>query len=626
MRTPDNQSGDDRDPIMLLNDWADKLNEEASTSARAKPFIFAGMGKPTFPVNIHTVEMLIAFWQAFQALLKKERSKKGSITEPLAIDYGKGISDTLPRTIMAKAMSDWYKAPVTADNILFTAGGAGALNTIFETFNELYQDMPLYRVITPFPHYSLYAANNRHQLHPIDVMKEPGYQLTAAALEASIKSAYTLAQQDNNLPKVVLLCNPSNPLGTIIPEDELKKIANVLGKYPDLKIVMDEAYAEMCWTCSKVPSLLEIAPELTKRIIILRSATKALSMAGERWGMMMAFDPELMTLFRNKNIKATGHAPRTAQLMYAKTMESFDDDQKRELQDYYQPKVEYVYQRTKAMGASMPDPAYKIEGSFYVLCDLSDLLGEAIPPEAKRALGQDKTDKIQTSEDLAYSLLFQDSLMVAPGAYFGMDPKNGFIRITCSGTEEQLKEMMDRIENRLLCARQNTAKQLVSEINKQMISLTNIAGQTQAVIHKLSHQLNLLKVNSDNSLQLKEHNIALKNLLSEINHEIICAKPEDKCIKQLPTFFSLANGALKQQQQRERLHAEWRKFVNHICTEGPLKNYLLNLKEQDRETYIPWVDHLRSLENKNLIEKEETLQDNEDKEECDFTCGAIKSA
>jgi aspartate aminotransferase/aminotransferase len=54
--------------------------------------------------------------------------------------------------------------------------------------------------------------------------------------------------------------------------------------------------------------------------------------------------------------------------------------------------------------------------------------------------------------------------MVAPGSYFGMSPNNGFVRITCSGTSEQLKEMMDRIETRLLTARKNKAMRLVSEI------------------------------------------------------------------------------------------------------------------------------------------------------------------
>ncbi|BCA93848.1 hypothetical protein TUM19329_02090 [Legionella antarctica] len=596
---------------MLLKDWTDTLKEETSGLPRAKPLIYAGMGKPTFPVSLHTVKLQLAFWQGMERLITEANNDiRGSITESLAIDYGDGNGDILPRRVMAEAMSNWYNAPVTEDNILFTVGGAGALNTIFETFNHLYKDIPLYRVITPFPHYSLYAANERHQLHPIDVMKEPGYQLTAAALEASIKSAYLLAEQDNNLPKVVLLCNPSNPLGTIIPEDELKKIAAVLRKYSDLKIVMDEAYAEMCWTCQKVPSLLELAPDLGKQIVILRSATKALSMAGERWGMMMAFDPELMTEFRNQNIKTTGHAPRTAQLMYAKTMEVFDDKQKQELQDYYLPKVEYVYQRAKEMGASMPDPAYKIEGSFYVLCDLSDLLGEDIPTEAKRALGQNTTGKIRTSEELVYALLFQDSVMVAPGSYFGMDPNNGFIRITCSGTLEQLEDLMDRIENRLKCALQNKTNSLITEINKQMANLANINGDILTLRQKISCQLSLTKKYSENILALKAQNVALKNLLSDLENSITGANPRDKeCAKpQLPTFFSPANKALKPQEEHAKLKTEWRTFINKVFLDGGLKNIFLTMTEEDKKTFLPWVEHLKSIENNNLSRNKEDVE------------------
>lgn len=130
-----------------------------------------------------------------------------------------------------------------------------------------------------------YANTPRHVLHPIDVMSE-GYRLTARALEKSINLAFHLAEKDGIYPKAVLICNPSNPLGTTIQPEELEDIADVLRKYPDLHIIFDEAYAEMSFV--DMPSFLQVAPDLKRRTIILRSATKALSAADERMGRLEA--------------------------------------------------------------------------------------------------------------------------------------------------------------------------------------------------------------------------------------------------------------------------------------------------------------------------------------------------
>jgi len=507
------------------------------------------------------------------------------------VDYGDGRGDLDPRTVMAEAMTKWYNSDVNSDNVLFTVGGAGALRIIFEAFNKRYADIPKYRVITPFPYYTLYA-DNRHQLHPIDVMKEPGYKLTAKALEESIEEAILLAKQDNNVPKVVLLCNPSNPLGTVISENELRKIANVLLKYPDLHIVIDEAYAEMYWKGTKVPSLLEIAPKLKKQITILRSATKALSCAGERMAMLIAFDADLMNSFRNLSISSIGHAPRSAQLAYAYTMNHFGDEEKKALEDYYRPKVEYVFDRAAKMGASMPDPLYKIEGTFYVTCDFSDLMDGEIPVEAQFAL--ERKGKIKTSEDLVYSLLFKERIMVAPGCYFGMPPKNGFIRITCSGTQDELQALMDRLEDCLLVARQHKAAQFITEIKYQVSSLTDSDFQKKQIF---LDRFNHIIANNGTVLELKTQNKELTELLHRIKYTSAQANPEKREATAL-TIFSFLKSAqpkLKQKRIEEELKKEWLRFVNETCAEGALKNHFLNLSEDDKKTYLPWIEHLKSL-------------------------------
>jgi aspartate/methionine/tyrosine aminotransferase len=588
MRTPDGFSADRTDKIMLLALWANTLKQEAKDKrGEGRAFISAGMGKPTYPINIHTVAMYLSYWGAIETLLAQAQSNLEGASA--AIDYGDPRGDLEPRKIMSAAMSHWYELSIKPDNILFTVGGAGALRVIFETFNSIYRDIPKYRVITPFPHYTLYASN-RHQLHSIDVMSEPGYQLTAKALQASIDSAYRLAKQDNNHPKLVLLCNPSNPLGTIIPESELILIADILRKNPELTLVLDEAYTEMYWNGIQIPSILKLAPDLKERTIILRSATKALSAAGERMAMLMAFNPQLMTELQNTNINTIGHAPRSAQLAYAQTMERFSTHDRQLLVDFYKPKVDFVSQKLQTLGAWMPDPLYKVEGTFYVMGDFSDLLGLELPQEAKRALG--KLGKVSTSEELTYYLLFKESVMLAPGAYFGLPAKNGFLRITCSGSMIELSDLMTRLEQCLLQARRSQSDRLIHNIKQQLIILNS---KDVSVYDSMQQKLTEITLNSNCSdcLMLKNQNEQLRDLYCSIRKVTLEARVQAG--KTIYRFLSDALPKLKERKRTDALNVEWKKCIDETVSDGALKNHLLNLDPSERHTYKPWIEHLKIL-------------------------------
>lgn len=598
MLTPDGQDASKTDKIMLLAMWTNKLQTERQTVVSGKvsaSFISAGMGKPTFPINPNTINAHLAYWKKIEALA----NAVDEIKEEAVIGYGDPRGDDDPRQIMASAMSKWYQANIKADNILFTVGGVGALRVIFEAFNQLYKDMPGYRVVTPFPHYTLYA-DNRHQLHPIDVMKEPGYRLTANSLQLSLDAAFSLSEKDGRAPKVVLLCNPNNPLGTVISEEELIKIAEVLRKYPDIHIVLDEAYAEMCFSGKKIPSFLNLAPDLMPRFIMMRSATKALSAAGERMAVLMAFDPALMAKLLDKNISTIGHAPRSAQLAYAETMSQFTDEAHQELAGFYQSKVHYVNTRLKSMGAAMPDPDYEIDGTFYILTDLSDLLGLELPEDAERALG--KTGQVKTNEDLAYYLLFKDSIMLAPASYFGLPKKSGLMRITCSGSEVELCDLMDRLETRLLAARQYKKISLLDDIAKGLEQLKAVDEEVVKIITEtLADVLNM----DENCCSLKEQNKLLKELHNKINLYIrkSSEKGQFEAARTIQSYFRRHIAQKRRACVSDELNNEWGLFVEKLVSQpGPMKSYFLGLSASDRLNLNPWKEHLKNKElEKNMM-------------------------
>lgn len=509
MRTPHGQSADKLEKVMLLALWANALNEERSEkdNTLSNKFIFAGLGKPTYPINPQTVMSYLNYWEKLRDASIKWHECPYKLDDNAAINYGDPRGDKGPRGIMANVMSQWYESEVTPNQIIFTVGGIAGLRAIFDTFNAHFSDTPFYRIITPFPHYSAYSHNSLHRLHPIEVMNEPGYKVTAHALEESIKKAYKLAEIDHGVPKAVLFCNPSNPLGNIIDEHELIKIAEILRQYTDLLIVFDEAYAEMSFV--KMASFIQKAPDLKSRVIILRSATKALSAAGERMAILIVFNEELLNEILNKNISYFIHAPRSAQIAYAETMKHFTEQDKERLIQYYSSKIDIVRKRLHTMGAELPDPSYIIEASFYIIADFSDLFGLELPDEYKRV--SESTGFITTGEELAYYLMFNDNVMISPLSYFGLPDDSGLIRITCSANDEELRELMDRLENRLTYARLLKKDKLINQINHLLPELKIIDKHIYDIVDK---KMNELDLSSDDCLILKKNNQVLQKLLS----------------------------------------------------------------------------------------------------------------
>ncbi|STY27871.1 kynurenine--oxoglutarate transaminase [Legionella wadsworthii] len=512
MLTPDGHCAKKIEKVMLLALWANSIRDEKGSQGllETKKMIFAGLGKPTYPINSHTIASYLSYWKKLDDLTKKWNEEPCQVEEDMAIDYGDPRGDHTSRRLMADIMSRWYETEIKAENVLFTVGGIGALRVLFETFNTHFEEVPRYRIITPFPYYSAYSNNPSHCLHPIYVMKEPGYKLTAKATKESIEEAYIRAEMDDGLPKAILICNPSNPLGNVVDEHELIQIADILREYPDLYIIFDEAYTEMSF--SDTPSFLKIAPDLKKRIIILRSATKALSAAGERMAILLVFEPTLMNEMLNKNISYFIHAPRSAQAAYAQTMASFGTEEKNKIASFYKEKVDYVVGRLKNMGAAMPDPLYHVEATFYVLADFSDMFGLPLPKESARVF--QKSGLVKTDEDLAYYLLFEENVMITPLSYFGLSPYDGFMRITCSGREKELQDLMDRLEHKLFESRKNIKNIFLQRINNRLPELAKLDNHMYDLIYR---KLQIMKKEKDNCLRLKSQNQILKKIEDTIN-------------------------------------------------------------------------------------------------------------
>ncbi len=567
------------DKVMLLGIWAKFLAQEQEMKEKPlkRSMIYAGMGKPTHPLHQEMSRFLSKYWN--------EHNGK-------AIDYGSPQGDLQARELMAEAMTGWYGLNINPQEILFNVGGAGALQVIFSAL-KTYTKKLNFRVITPFPYYSLYAENGL-KLHSINVMKNPGYCLNAQSLLESIHSAHELARKDSLHPRALLLCDPNNPLGTVLGEKELKKIADVLRLYPDLIIILDEVYSELVLDGTKHVSLLTVAPELKERIIIIRSATKGLSAAGERMAVTLAFNPAIMSLILAHSILNCGHAPRSLQMAYANTMKQFTEANRKEINNYYRSKVDYVNKRLLEMGAAMPDKEYRVRGTFYVLADFSELLGEPLHKRAAEIL--EKKDKAMTDEDIAYNFLCRDSLMIAPASYYGMEKNKGYLRITCSDGENVLKKLMDRLEEHLKQNRLKKQQELKDCIEEKLTLLKKINPKEAINLPLLKEQLTSDPTKA--AIELKRANKVLEQRLALLK-QLISRNTLDGTINAAMLIQSTYRGYKARKTTRhviKKQDEDWFDFVQSVSPklDNEVGSYLKQLTVSERLQLEPWKEHLHS--------------------------------
>ena len=476
------------DRTMLMSMWAKKLIQEPNLLEDPhKKMLLAGIGHPTLPVDLETAQFAANYWNSFVDEVSQYAKDEYTQQEITAIannynvvrHYGNPQGEFCYRAQAAQALSSWYEMTLHADDIMFTHGGCASLFNVFRILEK--QNPQGARIILPTPCYPLHISTFNHQIsHPLNVLEQPGYQITAKAIQKSIDEAIHLAEQDNAYPKAIILCDPYNPLGTTLDRDELPKIVKVLEKYPDIWLVLDEPYAEMTYGFKHV-SLLKFCESIKSRVITIRSATKSFSLAGERMSLTICQNKYLMNQLVESNILISGHAATSQQAIYAFALSKLNEKKLMRTQQYYGPQLEFAYKRLKEMGASMPDNGYKPNSTFYILCDLKDLYYLKRSP--KSFICNPSTEPHTTAEEIAYTLLFSEAILITPLSYYGMDSDTPYFRITCGIGIELLAKLFDRLESKLVEARSRKRAMLTEQLEHLLPHLDNVSPAFSREIH-----------------------------------------------------------------------------------------------------------------------------------------------
>jgi histidinol-phosphate aminotransferase len=170
---------------------------------------------------------------------------------------------------------------VTADQIMAGNGSDDCLTVIYRAFLQ-----PGERVACPWPTYGLYETLAEIQ----------GAELVAVDYLISDKDWALPANLARVSSKMVIIANPNNPSGTLVPVAQLRRLADQL----DGVLVIDEAYVDFSIADGLEASMIPFL-EKHPNVIVLRTFSKSFSLAGARLGLLFAQAPVIKQLMKVKD-------------------------------------------------------------------------------------------------------------------------------------------------------------------------------------------------------------------------------------------------------------------------------------------------------------------------------------
>ncbi|MGQ0442567.1 MAG: pyridoxal phosphate-dependent aminotransferase [Methylophilaceae bacterium] len=251
---------------------------------------------------------------------------------------------------------------------------------------------------------------------------EHGFKLTATQLAAAITPN----------TKLFMINSPSNPTGTVYSLDELKALGEVLLKHPHVLVATDDMYEHVNLTGNKFYNILNAAPALKDRCIVLNGVSKAYSMTGWRIGYAAgpAYIIKAMEILQSQS---TSNPTSISQVAAQAALEGSQDCIK-PMVAAFKERHQYVVGRFNTMPGLN---CLMAGGAFYAF------------PDAREAIAAlYKSGKIKAATDMAFAeyLLEAFDVAVVPGSAFGAE---GYFRISFATSMDNLRNALDRIEKAL---------------------------------------------------------------------------------------------------------------------------------------------------------------------------------
>jgi len=321
---------------------------------------------------------------------------------------------------LLKAIVEKFKRENNLDyetsNIMVSVGAKHSLANVMICLIDKGEE-----VILPAPYWVSYAEQVKIAEGVnvvVDTTVEDEFKMSAEQLEEAITPK----------TKALLLCSPSNPTGSVYSRDELKALADVLAKHPNIYVIADEIYEHINFAGGH-ESIAQFE-EIKDRCIIINGVSKGYAMTGWRIGYMAG--PAWL-------IKACGKlqgqmTSGACSIAMRASLEALTGDQScvKDMRDAFLRRRDLILGHVSQIeGVKCATPG----GAFYVFPDMSAYIGKSVDGR-----------KIETDMDLCIYLLEVGHIATVPGSAFGAD---GCVRISYANSDENLEKAMDRLKKAL---------------------------------------------------------------------------------------------------------------------------------------------------------------------------------
>ena len=292
----------------------------------------------------------------------------------------------------------------------------GAKQSVCNTVMALVDDGE--EVIIPAPYWVSYPqmvllAGGKPVI--VEAGFEQNFKMTPEQLEAAITPK----------TRMIILCSPSNPTGSVYSKEELQVLANVILKHEDLFVLADEIYEHINYI-GKHESIAQF-PGMKERSIIVNGVSKAYAMTGWRIGYIAA--PEWIVKGCNKLQGQYTSGPCSVSQKAAEFAYTSDQQCVEDMRQAFERRRDLIVKLAKEIpGLEVNVP----EGAFYLFPKCSSFYG-------KKA--EDGT-VINNSTDFAMYLLEEGHVATVGGDAFG-DPE--CFRMSYATSDENIVEAMRRI-------------------------------------------------------------------------------------------------------------------------------------------------------------------------------------
>lgn len=271
------------------------------------------------------------------------------------------------------------------------------------------------------------------------LLPAPGYPIYPAILSklAAQVRYYHLDLQNNWRPSIeeirsligkntraIVLINPSNPAGSVTPDDITRQLLELAVEH-NLLVISDEVYRELCFTTPPTAASV-LAKESGAAVITLESLSKTHMLSGWRIGWMRFTHPERMSDLVEAIVRlANGRlcSPTPAQYAVRPALEGGREYLVNFMHEI-KKRRDFATARIKSIeGWSCAVP----EAAFYLMIKADNLKG-------------------RTDEQYAMELLESSGVLVVHGSGFGCDPAAGYFRLVYLADEKLLGAAFDGIE------------------------------------------------------------------------------------------------------------------------------------------------------------------------------------